>query len=205
MLDSSGSHLEDFLERIETLPPQAKRNLQLVHELGKSSTRLNEALHEEQQKYISESKAKIRKITDSNSNLTKIIANPEALAKMDAMRKQIRAEMMEKMDVLNQTAIMVDTHIDTLDGKLRHFESWLRDTGNFEVADGLRPGDEVAARMNPDENIWILAKVRKYDQDANSYQVADSDDAQKKYEVPADQIVVLPQLEHLQYRKFSKG
>ena len=40
---------------------------------------------------------------------------------------------------------------------------------------------------------------------SGSLRKSDADDSSRKYEVPADQIVVLPQQEQLQYRKFAKG
>ena len=73
------------------------------------------------------------------------------------------------------------------------------------MPDGPGPGDEVAAKMNTDENVWILATVCRYDQDSDSYQVADADDSSRAYEVHADQIAVLPQQEQLQYRRLGKG
>ena len=113
----------------------------------------------------------------------------------------------EKDAVTDQTVDILNTQVSTLDTMLENFEAYLRHKGDFEVPDGLHPGDEVAAKVSPTENLWILARILKFHGNTNTYEVADADDANRQYTLPDVQIEQIPDEEEEkgEGRKFQKG
>lgn len=180
-----------------------------------------------------DSKGKGRGKDDSKTNIAKTAKNePETrvsraqaewdkaqqeldaqLARIEDKRQKMQAIHVEKEGVARQTAALVDTQIGSLDQQLNHFERWLREKGSWETGGGLRPGDEVAAKMSATENLWILAQVLHYfppgSVDGNTpssgargvmgaglaeemYEVCDADDNSRRYVLPLRQLVELP-------------
>jgi len=77
--------------------------------------------------------------------------------------------------------------------QLASFEADLRSRGDFEIGGGFKIGDEVAARINEAENLWILCRITQFFSLASQYEVSDIEDTTKRYTLPADYIVLIPE------------
>eukprot|EP01033_Poteriospumella_lacustris_P002878 gene2878-2098_t len=99
---------------------------------------------------------------------------------------------------------MINQFEHKLDSDLAHFEQDLKMSGDYEAPPGIPPNSEVAVKLTIDsqDKTLILAQVRLFRSEINSYEIIDVDD-QQKYTLPDSQVFELGQADIL--KKIAKG
>jgi hypothetical protein len=186
-----GTYIEEFLDAIANVPNEVKRNLELMRALDKSAREMGHDLNDTEKKFLQSAKKKLKEKGDEPGAIPKQIADdPAALAEIDLKRAKCYQMADEKIAIADQTAEMVEVHMTRLRNDLIAFEEKLKASGGYNTV-GARPGDEVAIRLDPSEDLWVLARVLDYDAETGIYGVLDEDDNSKTYELSEINVIHL--------------
>ena len=196
MLDAEGStYLEDFLNAVELLPNDMRRDFELLKELdSNSSMNLKELTEAEKKCHLSFTKKK-------NDGKSLDMNGEKDYIELNNARQRIRQRQQEKVDVSVNMLKTINKFVKKLDQDLNIFETQLRGAGGFDHG-GAEPGQEVCVKPDIYTNEWILGRVIFYHSESGYYDIADVDDS-KRYHVPETQAILLDLADST--RKLSKG
>mmetsp|Transcript_31988 Transcript_31988/g.41117 ORF Transcript_31988/g.41117 Transcript_31988/m.41117 type:complete len:260 (+) Transcript_31988:65-844(+) len=176
--------LEDYLEHITTLPNEIRRNLELMRDLDKESSKVSKDLEDSEKKIVSDIKRKGNK-QKGNAIEEGLFAAP--LEDIQIKRQKVQQTADEKVQIAGQMIADCDIYMEKLDGELAKFEEFLRTSGDFSTS-AASPGDQMAAK--PDDE-WILTRVKEYNIQTGMYTLIDVDEPSKYYTVPEQLTMVL--------------
>ena len=129
------TYLEEFLESIQTLPAEIKRNLDLMRELDGAFNKMNNHLATMHDSYLK--KAKKRHQGKALHDPLQMVEASKALEEIRKIERSCTDKAAEKVAIAMQTYDAVDRHINRLDNKLKQFEGQLRSQGEFtEITTG---------------------------------------------------------------------
>jgi hypothetical protein len=130
----SGTFLEDFIQSIELLPNDVRRNFGLMKELDRDATDIARECAELGSIFMKNVTAsgKRDKTEDDNKCIEEIVTK----------RRKAEQNMNEKIAIAEQTLEIVESFIRKMDTDLAVFENLLRGSGDFESI-GAEPGQEV--------------------------------------------------------------
>lgn len=181
--------IEDMLESIGNVPNSVKRNFELMRELDSEMSTVLEEVNDAEAAVLAAVKRKLG-ATPTPKSIASVVEKGvlEAIAKK---RRKCDDLQDEKILIAEQTSEMVAGHVEQMNSELASLSAHLHATGEFESSSAARPGDEVAIRLEDDNDAWILARVVRYKPDSAHYDVADADDDRKVYELPETRVVPL--------------
>lgn len=182
--DAGGNFLDDFLNSIEFLPNDVRRNFELMRELDRDSGDSIKECADTENKFLQKLTALTKRSRDDNGAIDSI-----NLEELKSKRLRARQKSLEKIGIAEQTLELVDSRLRKLDTDLAYFETILRASGEFEVG-YAEPGQDVAVKPDAFENLWILGRVIHYHQDTGVYEIADVDDS-RRYNIPESQVHLL--------------
>mmetsp|Transcript_17286 Transcript_17286/g.19949 ORF Transcript_17286/g.19949 Transcript_17286/m.19949 type:complete len:293 (-) Transcript_17286:55-933(-) len=209
------TYLESFIEQIQTLPSELRRNLELMKDLDKSCSTLAGELRQTQDEYVSRSQAKILQlevgetpdgqpgvkvlgnsndiITPTTEELLSFIREKKTLRKIKSMEISAVQQAEEKVAIAEQTYSIIESTVKHLDRDIAKFETTLKSAGDFRVAGSAKPNDLAAIQVVPNSTDWILAKVISHDLESGMYRLSDEDveSKHKVFHLPESQVVVL--------------
>lgn len=216
--------LESFLDSLNGLPHEIKRNLELMKDLDKSCTSIQENMRQQQRVYVQQAEEKVLSLevvvpppNNNNSSLQpgvrvlggsrreviiptteemmELISHPEALQAIRELEASAIQQADEKVAIASQTLALVDSIVKRLDADLEGMEKILQSTGDFQ-APGMAKPDDLAAVQVSDGSDWILAKVISHDPNTGLYRLSDEDvESSKIFNLPESQVVVLHEVD----------
>lgn len=196
-MEEGGTFLEDFLQSIELLPNDIRRNFDLMRELDRDSIEVIRDLGEAEKKCMQKlSKRKEKEEVNEAADDISL-----SLEEIKQYRQRTKQKIGEKVAIGEQTLDLLETRLRLLDTDLAYFETLLRASGEFESG-YAEAGQDVAVKPDVYENLWILGRVIFYHQDTGVYEIADVDDS-RRYNVPESQVLVLDMPDNS--RKLCKG
>ena len=110
-------YLEQYLDSLEPLPGELRRNFNLMHDLDNKNKNLLQDIDTASDEYL----RKARDLTSSQRS--------SEMEKIQKMFKKAKEHGDDKVSIAIQTYEMVDKHIRRLDSDLAKFESELREQG----------------------------------------------------------------------------
>ena len=129
-LTGMATYLEEFLESIQTLPAEIKRNLDLMRELDGAFNKMKSHLATMHESYLKQ--AKKRHQNNALHDPVQMVEASKALEEIRKIERSCSDKAQEKVAIAMQTYDAVDRHINRLDNKLRQFEGELRSQGEFK-------------------------------------------------------------------------
>ncbi|CAM9430405.1 unnamed protein product, partial [Phaeothamnion confervicola] len=184
----------DFIDSVQTLPNEIKRNFELMRTLDKNAKEAMSEISETEKQYLGRARRKLQERSNSDIDGSKLIEEPETMALLEAKRMKARQMVDEKVAIAEQTYEMVEPYLKRIRLDAVTLEEKLKAAaGEVEVvvSGGAKPNDEVAMKLDVLEDLWVLARVLDYSADTGEYQVMDADDNTKKYVLPEQQVVLL--------------
>eukprot|EP01084_Bolivina_argentea_P248606 415881_1 len=190
-----GTLLEDFVESVRNLPNEMQRNLELIRSLDSSCREEAMELADCEKAYLHSAEKAVMNAGRSE-NVKKVVEelNLELMEEICTKRDRATQIMDEKIAIVQQTQHLVEAHmlrlskdVLTLDEKLKLIAA---EKMNIE-APTIRNGDEVAVRLEPGEDMWVLARVIEYDSAAGTFHVLDEDDTSHSYELDEVNVIHL--------------
>lgn len=127
---TTSSYLEHYLDSLDSLPGEVRRNFDLMYKLdGKNKTILQEV--------DAASDEYLRKVSEMSPDKRRA-----EMEKIQKLFKDAKNYGDEKVSIAIQTYEMVDKHIRRLDGDLAKFEAELREKGRLSQTDDDSEEDE---------------------------------------------------------------
>ena len=114
---TSSLYLEQYLDSLESLPSELKRNFTLMHDLDLKNKNLLQEIDASSDEYL----RKARDLSDSQ--------RASEMEKIQRMFRKAKEHGDDKVNIAIQTYEMVDKHIRKLDGDLAKFEAEMREQG----------------------------------------------------------------------------
>lgn len=196
MIDSrrdapSGNVLEDTLESWEVMPLHFKRNCKMIRELDVHSTKANKEVLDLQRSLL----GRLRQQRKASSG--KVVVEDEQdlrkLARVQELYYTLYSHSLEKQALAQQSSSLLSRHLARLQEDCATLEADLRAKGALSEAGHCGPGDEVAARPNVQENLWLLSSVVRYVADgSDQYEVCDIENRTQRLLLPVHQCVIVP-------------
>ena len=196
MIDSrrdtpSGNVLEDTLEAMEVLPLHFKRNCKMIRELDVHSTKANREVLELQRSVLG--RLRQQRKTPSQQVIVEEEQDLRKLARIQELYYELYSHSLEKQAVAQQSSSLLSRHLARLEDDCASLEAELRAKGALSEAAHCAPGDEVAARPNIQENLWLLSSVVRYVADgSDQYEVCDIENRTQRLLLPVQQCVNVP-------------
>lgn len=213
---SDETYLEAFIEHIATLPPEVRRNLELMKDLDKSSADLFDEMVALQQAYVHRVEGKIGSlevvengtkvrvlgsgknrpaIIPTTEELMAYVREPSTLRRIEVVQADALQRAEEKVAIAEQTCNLVENICKRLDADLEEMKGQLQTTGEFQKPGAAKPNDLAAIQVVPGSPDWILAKVITHDAQTGMYQLSDEDsESNKIFNLPENQVVILGNL-----------
>merc|ERR1711983_35782 len=122
-------YLESYLDSLEPLPGELRRNFTLMHDMDQKNKGLLNQIDSSSDEYL-------QKARDLSAS--------ERSAEMEKIQKMFRKAKEhgdEKVSIAIQTYEMVDKHIRRLDGDLAKFEAEMREKGRLSQTETESEGD----------------------------------------------------------------
>lgn len=228
-MDETTFH-ESFMQVVEGLPTEFRRDFDLIKELERQCIDLNRDLVELEKNHIEKVKriklempmiAKSNSTTSGSADVAGTASNetagkkqnsindhPELVKSLEAintLRNRIKSLSSEKTSITISMAAELDRYTRKLDGDLSIFEMELRAIGHFDSAmvQGAEPGTDVCIRPNLYSIDMILGRVIQYHPDVGAYDILDCDESGKRYHLPDNQVILLDG--DPSHRKMTKG
>ena len=192
--------LESFLDSLTGLPHEIKRNLELMKDLDKSCTALQEDMKQRQREYVHSAQEKVMAldvavvddtagvrvaggevIIPTTEELRNLIAQPQALQSIRQLEASALQQADEKVAIAEQTYALVASIVNRLDVDLEQMEGILQTSGEFQAPGAAKP-DDLAAIQVAQGSDWILAKVISHDPQTGMYKLSDEDVESSKSE-----------------------
>eukprot|EP01041_Mallomonas_annulata_P012897 gene12897-27210_t len=165
-----GTFLEEFLQSIELLPNDVRRNFELMRELDRDSIEAIRELTETEKKCMQ--KLSKRKDKEEHSHQSQDLLETINFEEIKTKRQRAKQKTGEKISIAEQTLELVESRLRKLDTDLAYFETILRASGEFESG-YAESGQDVAIKPDVYEDLWILGRVITYHQDTGMYEIAD--------------------------------
>ena len=116
---TSTLYLEHYLDSLESLPADLRRNFNLMHELDKKNKSILEDVDSASDEYL-------RKVRELSSEQRK-----NEMEKIQTMFAKAKAHGDDKVSIAIQTYELVDKHIRRLDSDLAKFEAEMKEKGRL--------------------------------------------------------------------------
>ena len=129
-------YLEQYLDSLEPLPGELRRNFNLMHDLDSKNKQLLQDIDTASDEYL-------RKARDLSSS-----QRASEMEKIQKIFKKAKEHGDDKVSIAIQTYEMVDKHIRRLDSDLAKFESELREQGGRLSQTETEDEDEKAGGRN---------------------------------------------------------
>uniref|UniRef100_A0A0K2VH69 Inhibitor of growth protein n=2 Tax=Lepeophtheirus salmonis TaxID=72036 RepID=A0A0K2VH69_LEPSM len=127
----SNLYLEHYLESLETLPEELKRNFTLMYELDVKNKSILDNLDAASDEYL-------RKVRELSPERRKI-----EMEKIQHMFKKSKEHGDEKVKIAIKTYELVDKHIRRLDSDLAKFESEIKEKGRLSQSEDEEDEEEL--------------------------------------------------------------
>ena len=218
----TGMFLEDLIDAMEAVPLRVRRNQRILRGLDQIATKKSTQGQTLQKAIFTKLRARTRRPATGGAGASSAAASSSAGAGADAEQQhalqlqalqcealfqEALAHSDEKCAIAAQSVALLDGHIAHLNADLATLEADLRAKGSFDSTE-LAPGDEVAARVNGRENLWILCVVARYVVSTDQYEVCDLENRTQRYLLPLEQVVQIPKTDsaaNCANRSISKG
>ena len=199
------------MDRLENIPVEAKRHLDLLHSLDKRQGEATQELYDLQFRYLDMCREKARKCPANLTGKEKeaFLEDKDQLAVVEAKRKQVVDLSDEKCVVAEQFKASHKLFLNSLDKDVKSLYGELLAQGVVEESTSIANGTPVAARTsNPDTatiaasgdaHDWILCSVVEFSP-PDTYKLVDADPSAtepKHYEVNGPNVRALPSEEDL--------
>ena len=116
---SSSLYLEQYLDSLEPLPAELRRNFTLMHDLDTKNRKILEDVDAASDDYL-------RKVRDLGTTQRK-----SEMEKLQSMFTRARQNCDDKVQIAVQTYELVDKHIRRLDSDLAKFEAEMKEKGRL--------------------------------------------------------------------------
>lgn len=127
-----GSYLEEFLDRLQLIPSDVRRGLELVGDLDSDSNDLLTEIKELQKSYIAKARRRIRdRSARGGGNLAELAEDRPALEELKAKRRHARQRADERINNIAQLRRMINYHAGVLDANLLLFRDNLEKAGKL--------------------------------------------------------------------------
>lgn len=201
-MSSDETFLESFLDSLSGLPHEIKRNLELMKDLDKNSSGLQEELKQRHRDYIYHAEEKVLSldvvvppaqkdgkqkqpgvraaggsgevIIPTTEELMSLISQPGALQAIRDLEGSALQLADEKVAIADQTYSLVNSIVKRLDADCEKMEKILQTTGEFQAPGAAKPDDLAAIQVSQGSD-WILAKVISHDPNTGMYKLSDED------------------------------
>jgi inhibitor of growth protein 4 len=132
---SSGLYLEHYLDSLETLPGELRRNFTLMHDLDVKNRAILREVDSSSDEYL----RKVRELTPEQRRAE--------MDKIQAMFHRAKEHGDDKVAIAIQTYELVDKHIRRLDADLARFEAEMKEKGRLSQTETEdEPDDEEPAK-----------------------------------------------------------
>ena len=203
----TGMFLEDFVDAMEAVPLRVRRDQRVIKELDLIATKKQQQAEVLQRSLFAKLRAR-QKPSAAASTPEELSALRVQAMHVEALHQETLAHADEKCATTHTSLALVGSHIGALEADLATLESELRAKGMFDDGGELAPGDEVAARVNARENLWIHCVVARYVLATDHYEVCDIENRAQRYSLPIEQVVQVPKTDsgaNCASRGISKG
>jgi|ERR1711884_884157 len=135
---SSSLYLEQYLDSLEPLPAELRRNFTLMHDLDTKNRKILEDVDAASDDYL-------RKVRDLGTTQRK-----SEMEKLQSMFTRARQNCDDKVQIAVQTYELVDKHIRRLDSDLAKFEAEMKEKGRLSQTEteGSDEDDEVEVKKS---------------------------------------------------------
>ena len=144
---SSSLYLEQYLDSLEPLPAELRRNFTLMHDLDTKNRKILEDVDAASDDYL-------RKVRDLGTTQRK-----SEMEKLQSMFTRARQNCDDKVQIAVQTYELVDKHIRRLDSDLAKFEAEMKEKGRLSQTETEGSDEEStftqSEQLTADKFRWI--------------------------------------------------
>lgn len=142
-MNEDTTYLEDFLQSVELLPNDARRDFELMREQDKESIELTKELNGLEQQFLKALQRIVAEGKEETPEWKTQAANQ--LNEIRIVRQRVKDKVSQKIAVAASMLKDLDRFTRKLDTDLAFFETELRGCGEFEqLSRGVEPGSDVS-------------------------------------------------------------